>query len=166
MMPLCCVRHRVEDITEAENKIRAVMEDGSPEDIGRIVNRFIHLLAEIQPDLLWAAELLQLRLSAASNAVLRARQHAEAMEEGRTLGVSIPDYTAVRTSMKVAGGRPISPSQRRDGRDPLFETMELTMLQLHKADAVTAKSQQERKELLSQLELLRHAVGGMHTRAA
>ena len=55
--------------------------DGSPEDIGRIVNRYIHLLAEIQPDLLWAAELLQLRLSAASNAVLRARQQAEAMEE-------------------------------------------------------------------------------------
>jgi hypothetical protein len=55
--------------------------DGSPEDIGRIVNRYIHLLAEIQPDLLWAAELLQLRLSAASNAVVRARQQAEAMEE-------------------------------------------------------------------------------------
>jgi hypothetical protein len=78
--------------------------------------------------------------------------------QGRELGVSIPDYRAVRTSMKVAGGRPISPSQRKDGRDPLFETMELTMLELHRAPAASAKSEQEKKDLLAQLDLLRMAV--------
>jgi hypothetical protein len=78
--------------------------------------------------------------------------------QGRQLGVSIPDYSAVRTSMKVAGGRPISPSQRKDGRDPLFETMELTMLELHRAPAVSAKTEQEKKDLLTQLDLLRMAV--------
>ena len=72
--------------------------------------------------------------------------------------MSIPDYSAVRTSMKVAGGRPISPSQRKDGRDPLFETMELTMLELHQAPAASAKTEQEKKDLLAQLDLLRMAV--------
>mmetsp|Transcript_9710 Transcript_9710/g.18290 ORF Transcript_9710/g.18290 Transcript_9710/m.18290 type:complete len:786 (+) Transcript_9710:229-2586(+) len=150
---------REEDILHAENRIRQAMEDGAASEIGKVVRRFAHLLAAIQPDLLWAAELLQLRLAAATLAVERAREQAEAVEAAHTLGGGLPTFSA-RRQMRIttAGSEDAAGPVVNGGREALADTVDKYVLQLHDIESSTEKARQEKRDLLKQMDALRMAV--------
>jgi hypothetical protein len=55
-----------EDVVVAENEIRRVLEEGRAEEIKTVLTKYVKLVSLIQPDLLWASELVHMRLLVAS----------------------------------------------------------------------------------------------------
>lgn len=125
----------MDEVENAENDVRRIMEDGRPEEIESVIHGHFRLHSIMNPDLLWAGELLQLRLSAAALAVDRARQAAEAMEDFQAAMPAQPagtDGNALMATPKSPAG-PRSIVAKDPAGEELWAKLDQTMAQLSDA---------------------------------